>query len=148
MKRYAKVIINIILILVLSCSFHIEAFAEIASNAGSSGKAESATAESATAGKIVNDANSFLDKGKESESPINGKALKDGSNIIYNVLLILGIAVALIWGLVLGIQFITGTIEEKAEIKKGLIPYVVGCIIIFGAFGIWKLVLNLLAPLS
>lgn len=148
MKRYAKVIINIILILVLSCSFHIEAFAEIAPNAGSSGKAESATAESATAGKIVDDANSFLDKGKESESPINGKALKDGSNIIYNVLLILGIAVALIWGLVLGIQFITGTIEEKAEIKKGLIPYVVGCIIIFGAFGIWKLVLNLLAPLS
>ncbi len=148
MKRYAKVIINIILILVLSCSFHIEAFAEIAPNAGSSGKAESATAESATAGKIVDDANSFLDKGKESESPINGQALKDGSNIIYNVLLILGIAVALIWGLVLGIQFITGTIEEKAEIKKGLIPYVVGCIIIFGAFGIWKLVLNLLAPLS
>ncbi len=143
MKRYAKVIINIILILVLSCSFHIEAFAEIAPNAGSSGKAESATA-----GKIVDDANSFLDKGKESESPINGQALKDGSNIIYNVLLILGIAVALIWGLVLGIQFITGTIEEKAEIKKGLIPYVVGCIIIFGAFGIWKLVLNLLAPLS
>ncbi|MGN1299910.1 MAG: pilin [Clostridia bacterium] len=148
MKRYAKVIINIILILVLSCSSHIEAFAESAPNAGSSGKAESATAESATAGKIVDDANSFLDKGKESESPINGQALKDGSNIIYNVLLILGIAVALIWGLVLGIQFITGTIEEKAEIKKGLIPYVVGCIIIFGAFGIWKLVLNLLAPLS
>ena len=140
MKRYAKVIINIILILVLSCSFHIEAFAEIAPNAGSSGKAESATA-----GKIVDDANSFLDKGKESESPINGKALKDGSNIIYNVLLILGIAVALIWGLVLGIQFITGTIEEKAEIKKGLIPYVVGCIIIFGAFGIWKLVINILS---
>ena len=143
MKRYAKVIINIILILVLSCSFHIEAFAEIAPNAGSSGKAESATAESATAGKIVDDATSFLDKGKESESPINGQALKDGSNIMYNVLLILGIAVALIWGLVLGIQFITGSVEQKAKVKDSLIPFIIGCVIIFGAFGIWKIVVSI-----
>ena len=34
--------------------------------------------------------------------------------------------------------------EEKAEVKKMLIPYIVGCIVVFGGFGIWKLVVNIL----
>ncbi len=31
-----------------------------------------------------------------------------------------------------------GSVEAKAQIKEKLIPYVVGCAIMFGAFGIWK----------
>ena len=37
-----------------------------------------------------------------------------------------------------------GSTEEKAEIKKLLLPYVVGCLVVFGAFGIWKFVLTLM----
>ena len=37
-----------------------------------------------------------------------------------------------------------GSSTQKAETKELLIPYVVGCVIIFGAFGIWKLVVNML----
>ena len=37
-----------------------------------------------------------------------------------------------------------GSVEEKADIKGLLIPYIVGCIIIFGAFAIWKLVVDIL----
>ena len=66
----------------------------------------------------------------------------------YNILFTIGIAVALIWGLVLAIQFITGSIGEKADVKKNLIVYVIGCIIIFGAFGIWSMLLNFLEPIS
>ena len=32
-----------------------------------------------------------------------------------------------------------GSAEEKAQIKDALIPFVIGCIVIFGAFGIWKI---------
>ena len=99
-------------------------------------------------GGIVNGAGDFVNSGINQESPINTFALQSGSSILYNVLLTIGIAVALIWGLVLGIKFVTGSLEEKAETKKGLIPYVVGCVIIFGAFGIWRLVVTLLQPLS
>ncbi len=37
-----------------------------------------------------------------------------------------------------------GSVEQKAKVKDSLVPYIVGCIVIFGAFGIWKLVLTLL----
>ena len=50
--------------------------------------------------------------------------------------------------IVLGIQFVTGSLGEKADVKKNLIVYLVGCVIIFGAFGIWRLLLQLLQPLA
>ena len=31
--------------------------------------------------------------------------------------------------------------DGKAELKERLVPYVVGCVVIFGAFGIWKIVM-------
>ena len=37
-----------------------------------------------------------------------------------------------------------GGAEEKANIKEVLVPYVVGCIVIFGAFAIWKLIVTIL----
>ena len=37
-----------------------------------------------------------------------------------------------------------GSVEQKAKVKDSLVPYIAGCIVIFGAFGIWKLVLTLL----
>ena len=48
----------------------------------------------------------------------------------------------------MGIKFIIGSLEEKAEIKAMLIPYVVGCIVVFGAFGIWKLVMETLSAIG
>ena len=35
------------------------------------------------------------------------------------------------------------SVEEQAKIKELLVPYVAGCIVIFGAFGIWKLAVNI-----
>ena len=35
-------------------------------------------------------------------------------------------------------------IEGKVEAKQLLVPYVVGCVMIFGGFGIWKLVVTIL----
>lgn len=131
MKKYKKILINLILICILICTFSPNAFAA-----------------DGTIGGIVNSAGNFINVGANEDSPINGDALKSGSGLIYNVLLVIGIGVALIWGLVLGIQFITGSLEEKADVKKGLTIYVIGCIIIFGAFAIWRLVITLLEPLA
>ena len=75
---------------------------------------------------------------------IDENTLKEASDLVYNALLFIGIVVAVIVGLILGIKYMAGSIDQKAEIKQTLIPYVTGCIIIFGAFGIWKLVVTLL----
>lgn len=93
---------------------------------------------------IIEGADNFVDSGKTSPSAIDETKLKEGSGTLYNVLLTIGVAAAVITGVVLGIQFITGSIEQKAKVKDSLIPFVVGCIIIFGAFGIWKLVITIL----
>ena len=134
MKKYEK-IVNIILMALLISTFLV-IFAPVTQAAGGN------------TGDIVSEAGEFINVGKNENSPINENTLKHGSSTLYNVLLAIGIAVALIWGLVLGVQFVTGSLEDKADIKKGLIPYIIGCVIIFGAFGIWRLVINLLEPLS
>ena len=51
-------------------------------------------------------------------------------------------------GVYLGIKFMSSSADDKAKVKEALIPYIVGCIVIFGAFGIWKLLITLLQPIE
>lgn len=98
-----------------------------------------------TAGEIITEGKGFIEKGQSgAESRIDSKDLKTMSDTLYNILLVIGIVIALIVGIVLGIKFIMGGIEEKAEIKAMLIPYIIGCIVVFGAFAIWKAVVDIL----
>ena len=90
---------------------------------------------------IVEDGRKFLTL-DDGNSPITDSKIKPVSDYIYNVLLAIGIVLALAIGIILGIQFILGSIEEQAKIKEALIPYVIACIIIFGGFTIWKIVVD------
>lgn len=54
---------------------------------------------------------------------------------IVKVLRIAAVAVALIVLMVIGIQFIIGGTQQKADYKKALIPVAVGCaLIVFGSY--------------
>lgn len=98
--------------------------------------------QATTTGEIIEGADNFIATGQQTDK-ISGDALKTLSDAIYNVLLIVGTIIAVIIGAVLAIQFITGSVEQKAKIKDALVPFVIGCVIIFGAFGIWKLVVQI-----
>lgn len=91
---------------------------------------------------IVEDGRNFLTLDGPGMPPITDIMIKPVSDYIYNVLLAIGIVLALAIGIILGIQFILGSIEEQAKIKEALIPYVIACIIIFGGFTIWKIVVQ------
>ena len=130
MKKYKKLLINVMAIFIIVFNLFIP------------------NAYAGPLQDIMNRAEDFVNNGENGGNVINNDALKEGSNTLYNVLLVIGIAVAFIWGIVLGIQFVTGSLGEKADVKKNLIVYVIGCIIIFGAFGIWRLLLQLLQPLA
>lgn len=130
MKKYKKLLINIMVIFIILFNLFIP------------------NAYAGPLQDIMNRAEGFVNNGENGGNVINNDALKEGSNTLYNVLLVIGIAVAFIWGIVLGIQFVTGSLGEKADVKKNLIVYLIGCIIIFGAFGIWRLLLQLLQPLA
>ena len=87
----------------------------------------------------------FLNKGTGGLSQIDESTLRSTSDFIYNLLLAIAMVVAVIIGIVIGIQFMTASIEEKAKVKESLMPYVVGCVVVFGAFGIWKLAVTILS---
>lgn len=121
MKR--KIFFILIIFILMICSTHI--------------------VQATTISNIIQGADGFITNGSSSDM-IAGDKIKNLSDIIYNVLLILGTVIAVIVGSVLGIQFITGSVEQKAKVKDSLIPFVIGCVVIFGVFGIWKLVITIL----
>ena len=72
-----------------------------------------------TAGEIITEGKGFIQKGQSgAEEKISSDNLKDMSDTIYNILLVAGIIIAIIVGLIMGIKFVMGGIEEKAEIKE------------------------------
>lgn len=58
-----------------------------------------------------------------------------GKNII-GIVQVVGSLAAVIVLVVLGIKYMMGSTEEKAEYKKTLIPYIVGAVLIFAASSI------------
>ena len=55
-----------------------------------------------------------------------------GANIV-NIIQVVGIVISIIVLLVIGIKYIIGSAEQKAEYKKTMIPYIVGALLIFAA---------------
>ena len=100
---------------------------------------------------IKNSGEEFIKDGEEEGKKDPEQAVVDQNqivhtvNIIYNALLTLGISISVIIGAVIGIKLMTGSIEEQAKTKELLMPYVVGCVITFGAFGIWKIMMGVLS---
>lgn len=64
-----------------------------------------------------------------------------GANIV-SIITTIGIVVAVVVLLVLGIKYMMGSASEKAEYKKTMIPYLVGAVLIFGASAIAKAVVS------
>ena len=99
-------------------------------------------AQNVTPDDIISDADTFLQDGQNSDiATINQDNADTALKSIYNILLAIGITVTVVWGLIIAIKLMMSSVEEKAEYKKMLWPYLVGCIVIFGSFAIWKIVI-------
>lgn len=93
-------------------------------------------------GEIFGSADKFIEKGEQGVAgTVDSSKVKDVSNGIYNTLFGIAVALSVVVGGVLGIKFMTSSVEEKAQVKEALIPYVAGCVVAFGSFGIWRLVM-------
>ena len=96
---------------------------------------------------IMNNGNSFLNAGSESSTMIDQNDLKSLSNFISGVLLTIAIGVTVITGAIMGLNFITQSIGEKAKVKESMVPWIIGIIVSFGAFTIWEVAVNLFQSL-
>lgn len=92
--------------------------------------------------KVMSSGKSFLDSA-DRDTPLDEAKLQETSSYIYNILFIAAIVIAFAIGIIIGIQFIIGTVDDKAKVKETLVPYVVGVVVVFGAFGIWKFAMSI-----
>ncbi len=68
-------------------------------------------------------------------------------NKIMGILQVVGVLIAVIILMVLGIKYMMGSAEEKAEYKKTMIPYIVGAILIFAAATIANAIYNFVSKI-
>ena len=76
----------------------------------------------------------------DSDDTIKGKAGK-----IIGTLQWIGIVGGVIIMAIFGIKYMMGSIEEKAEYKKTMVPYIVGAVVVMAAPQIAKLIFNMVA---
>ena len=102
-------------------------------------------AEPTTFDTAISGAKSFV---SSSGTEVNGTSIKNLSMDLFNVFFTIGVIIAVIITSIIGIKFLLSSPEGKAEIKETLMPYAIGCVVIFGAYGIWKIALTILQPLN
>lgn len=57
--------------------------------------------------------------------------IKDKANAIIGIIATIGTVVSVIVLIILGIKYMVGSVSEKAEYKKTMIPYLIGAIMVF-----------------
>lgn len=67
---------------------------------------------------------------------------------IVGTLQVVGTVIAVLILVVLGIKYMMGSAEEKAEYKKTMMPYLVGALLIFAAVTIANMVYNFTSTLQ
>ena len=60
---------------------------------------------------------------------------------IISIISTVGVVIAVIVLLIIGIKYMMGSASEKAEYKKTMIPYLIGAVLVFGASAIAKVVI-------
>lgn len=73
------------------------------------------------------------------EEANNKGAVNIGNIIVWGVRTV-GEAIAVVMLLVLGIKYILGSVEEKAEYKQTMWPYIIGAILIFSGAAVTDII--------
>ena len=120
----AKVIIKMailmmFLVIFLSCSYSVNAL---------------------TLSEMEGKANNFIGKG--AETSIDYTKVTEEFVDLGQILTMVGVGVMVAVTTYMGIKYLTAGPEAQAKLKVQLIGLVVSGVAIFGAFGIWKIVLN------
>lgn len=69
------------------------------------------------------------------------------ASTIVGALTTVGIVVAVVGIIILGLKYMMGSVEQKADYKKTMIPYLVGCVLIFCISTIVSIIYGLVAQL-
>lgn len=92
--------------------------------------------------EAITSAQKFANSGKS--SIVNYQNLYNVINYLYNIAMLIAIILAIIIGIILGIRIIFGSIDERADSKHLIVPYLASVATAAFAFTIWKVILQLI----
>ena len=121
MKKYIISIVSVLIIVMLLCSIIYQT--------------------QAVGLDIIKDHESLYIQNKEDNTKIVPIA-----NIIVAVIRAVGIAISLLMLTLKGIKYITGRVQEKAEYKQTMWPYIIGAILIFAGSAVVDLIYRAFFP--
>ncbi len=74
--------------------------------------------------------------------------IKNVGSSIVGILQTVGIVLSVVVLIVLGIKYMMGSAEEKAEYKKSMMPYIIGAALIFAASALAQVIFNFFTGIS
>ena len=96
-------------------------------------------------------ANCFAISPTDIQGTTDGTGSTEIANVgksIVGILQTVGIILSVIVLIILGIKYMMGSAEEKADYKKSMIPYLVGAILIFAASALAQVVYQFVTGIS
>lgn len=79
---------------------------------------------------------------------VNGTAIQNIGGNIVTIVQVVGIVIAIVILLVIGIKYMIGSASEKAEYKKTMIPYIVGAVLIFAGTSIVRVIYSMTSQIK
>ena len=72
--------------------------------------------------------------------------LKKSFSIVFQIISLVGSAISIIVLIIIGIKYMMGSVEEKAQYKETLLPYLIGAVCVFGAVNIANAIYKTTVP--
>ena len=143
MKKFKNIIIKIFIVACMSLlCFSTSAVNAAGSHVGSGGyRGGSSSSSSSSSGESTSQSSSSSstssktgDLKPEEYEPKNGdidsQVVERYSARIFNFLYVIAVIVTIIMIMYVGLKYITGSVSEKAEYKKNLVPIAIGALLI------------------
>lgn len=92
---------------------------------------------------LAADVNGVLNGLTGDSKTVQTKDLTNVGNNIVTIIQVVGIVIAVIILLIIGIKYMIGSASEKAEYKKTMIPYIVGALLIFAGTSLVRVIYSL-----
>lgn len=92
-------------------------------------------------------AKEWINKGKQ-DSPIDLDAMERPIIELGQVLMGIAVAVLVICSTIMGIQYMTAPPDKQGKLKQQAVGLLVSAVVIFGAWGIWSFVYNIMTDIT
>lgn len=93
----------------------------------------------------INDMITGMDGVQDGDTSPNSITI--GINTIFSLIRYVGTGLSLLVVMILGIRYMTASVEEKADIKKKAVPIFVGCVLIFATTNIMAIVIDVVSKI-